>query len=98
MPPFQINKPKDCTHCLLERKKKKITQCQVNSASESQKRQEDAMARWGFKYTLRLMELIEHRWGQNTDKDWHSGGESVQVKQLETIRAGEETSGTESVR
>lgn len=98
-PVFQINKHKDSTHCLFEGVCVCVgggALCQVNSAKESCKSQEDAMLRLGFKFTLRLIEPIEHRWGTDTNC-CHSVGESVQVKQIKTIRAGEETSETESV-
>lgn len=43
-----------------------------------------------FKSTLRLMELIDNRWGRQTQTDSQVSHQAAQVKHLHTIRAGEE--------
>lgn len=70
MPVFQMNKLKDFTHCSFEKKKEShfATLIQHYSLGEAKKMQR---VRLVFKYKMRLIELIEHRWGTDTDKDWH---------------------------
>lgn len=56
-----------CGHCPLRRRA--LCDISKNSAQASWKRQEDAVVTLEFKSTLRLMELIDDRWGRETQTD-----------------------------